>query len=272
MRIQFESKDIVIFESALFRTTTTLLLGDEHIILVDPNWFPIELVFIKDYISKLRATAEKYLFFTHSDYDHIIGYNFFTGFKTIASRNFVNQKAEAAILDKISTIDDDNYTLREYKVSFPEIDIVIEERQTQIQLGNKNYEVGYLLGHNDDSIYLLDTEKGTLIAGDYLSNIEFPYLYHSFHAYIQSLNTLSEIITSGQVSMLIPGHGDFTSDTQEMKQRVHDSRDYLAQIRQDHLGEKPFNFEAYVKRYSFPKVMSKFHEANMILVKKEVNK
>ena len=269
MRIQFESNDLVIFESALFRTTTTLIIGNDHIILVDPNWFPNELQFIKDYIFNLAFKKEKYLFFTHSDYDHIIGYNFFTEYKTVASRNFVNQKAKEAILDKIRTIDDDNYTLREYTVTFPAIDMVIEDEQTHIQLGTETYKVGYILGHNDDSIYLMDEDKGILVVGDYLSNIEFPYLYHSFQAYMDSLTTLSDIISTGKASMLIPGHGDFTTDQPEMKRRINDSLDYLKQISDQHLGKEKFKFESYVKRYSFPKVMTKFHEANLALLRKE---
>ncbi len=269
MKIQFESKTLVIFESALFRTTTSLLIAKDHIVLVDPNWFPIELQFIQDYITKLDQKKDKYLFFTHSDYDHIIGYNFFEGYKTIASRNFVNQKAKQSILDKIATIDDDNYTKREYPIAYPSIDIVIEETQDTLRLGNKAYQVGYLLGHNDDSIFLLDPTQKVLIAGDYLSNIEFPYLYYSYAEYIKSLELLSSIITSGRVALLIPGHGDYTSSLSDMKQRVEDSFDYLRRLKEHCDGKTLFDFEEYVKRFDFPQVMGKFHEGNLGLVGKE---
>lgn len=270
MKIQFESSSVVIFESALFRTTSTLIISDDHIVLIDPNWFPIELQFIQNYISKLDATLKKYLFFTHSDYDHIIGYNFFKGYKTIASRNFINQKAKDTILEKIGTIDDDNYTIREYTLAYPKIDIIIEEQQTRLQLRTKEYEVGYLLGHNDNSVYLMDTHNKLLIAGDYLSNIEFPYLYHSFQAYIHSLETLTKLISSGRAAMLIPGHGDYTIEQREMKKRIEDSNQYLKNLKEHCQGKQVFDFDEYVKRYSFPKVMHKFHEANLKLVEKEL--
>lgn len=271
MKIQFESNNLVIFESALFRTTSSLILAEEHIILVDPNWFPVELQFIQDYISKQESKKEKYLFFTHSDYDHIIGYNFFQGFKTIASRNFVNQKTKQRILEKIATIDDDNYTKRAYKVQFPYIDIVIEENQDLLHLGNKAYQIGYLQGHNDDSIYLLDSEHRVLLVGDYLSNIEFPYLYYSYAAYVKSLKLLSSIIESGKVELLVPGHGDYANTLVEMKKRVEDSYDYLRKLKEHCDGKSIFDFDEYVKDFYFPIVMRKFHEKNVDLMIKELS-
>jgi len=72
MKIQYQDTNLVVFESALFRTTTSLIIGNDHIVIVDPNWFPIELNFIWNFIQALDITVEKYLLFTHSDYDHII--------------------------------------------------------------------------------------------------------------------------------------------------------------------------------------------------------
>ena len=269
MKIQLETKHLVIFESALFRTTISLIIEQNHLILVDPNWFPIELQFIQDYISKIAPDKEKYLFFTHSDYDHIIGFNFFKGYKTIASRNFIQQKAKQDILEKIATIDDDNYTKRTYKVEFPSIDIVIEKAQSNLLIGPKEYQVGYILGHNDDSIYLLDPDRKILVAGDYLSNIEFPYLYHSYKEYIKSLEILSSLIETGRVETLIPGHGDYTTSRAGMKQRVEASFDYLNQLKDHCDGQQEFDFSKYVKRFDFPRVMKKFHEGNVGLFRKE---
>ena len=41
--IQFKTPNITVFESALFRTTTTLLETDDLLLLVDPNWLPSEI-------------------------------------------------------------------------------------------------------------------------------------------------------------------------------------------------------------------------------------
>ena len=53
MKIQFRSDELIIFESALFRTTTSLIIGEQYILLIDPNWLPIELDFIENIIESL---------------------------------------------------------------------------------------------------------------------------------------------------------------------------------------------------------------------------
>jgi len=266
MKIQYRSDNLVVFESALFRTTTSLIIADDHLLLIDPNWLPIELEFIRDYVQPLQKGKECFLFFTHSDYDHIIGYQTFRNWTMIASRNFVNQKNKTAIIDKIIALDDDNYVQRKYPVVYPEIDIVLEEDDTELSLGNSTYEVTYALGHNDDSIFLLDPEHEVLIAGDYLSNIEFPYVYHSFKEYDTTLDKFKKRIDSNRIKLLVPGHGDFTTDFQDMRKREEDARWYLQELKR--LGID-FPFKEYVTRYDFPQVMLKFHQANLDLLKKE---
>jgi len=92
MKIQYEDKSLIIFESELFRTTSTIVKGKDYILVVDPNWLPREVDFIKKKADKIGRGKKKYLLFTHSDYDHIIGYGKFKNYKTIASQNFVKNK------------------------------------------------------------------------------------------------------------------------------------------------------------------------------------
>lgn len=53
MKIQYEDTELLIVERALFRTTTTVINGASHILLVDPNWLPIEIEFIASWINKV---------------------------------------------------------------------------------------------------------------------------------------------------------------------------------------------------------------------------
>ena len=72
--IRFQHDDLLLFESALFRTTTTLFYNEDLLLLVDPNWLPGEVAEIRHWVQQLRGTRALYLLFTHSDYDHIIAY------------------------------------------------------------------------------------------------------------------------------------------------------------------------------------------------------
>jgi len=100
MKFQLETESLVIFESDLFKTTTTLVIRNEYILLVDPNWLPREIEFIHNYIEKIKASRKCYLLFTHSDYDHIIGYGQFKSFTTIASKNFANHTSLKLVRNK----------------------------------------------------------------------------------------------------------------------------------------------------------------------------
>ena len=126
-------------------------------------------------------------------------------------------------------------------------------------------------GHNRDGMFTLIEPTGVLIAGDYLSNVEFPYIYHSIADYEQSLDKVEGLILDGRVKLLIPGHGDITEDVEEMRKRLVDSRRYIADLVKAVKNQEPFSMDRLWEQYDFPIIMSKFHEGNMSLVKKELD-
>jgi len=98
-----------------------LIISESHLLLVDPNWFPLELDFIGSYIDQLDHQGERFLLFTHSDYDHIIGYDKFKSYQTIASQNFIDNDDKQRVLDQIIALDDDNYVKRDHEIIYPSI-------------------------------------------------------------------------------------------------------------------------------------------------------
>lgn len=270
MKIQFKSKELIIFESALFRTTTSLIIGEQYILLVDPNWLPIELDFIAQTIQTIGKDKEKYLLFTHSDYDHIIGYGQFKHYKTIASSNFVHNTTQDTILKEIEKFDDAYYVSRNYKIEYPNIDKTIVGNGNKLQIGLDEYYFYQAQGHNQDGLISFNKTKEILIVGDYLSNIEFPYIYYSLAKYKETLSSLAELITNNSIQFLISGHGDFTSQKQEMKKRIEESSRYLNDLEQAILNKESFNTKLLYARYQFPIIMDKFHQNNIKLAKKEL--
>lgn len=270
MKIQYQNSELVIFESALFRTTTTLLFAADYVLLVDPNWLPIEIDFIDALIKKRAADKKKYLLFTHSDYDHIIGYGSFKDFETIASLNFVNNTDSEIILKQINDFDDENYIKRDYEICYPTITTAIENDGKELQLGSDDYVFYQARGHNKDGLISFNKSKGVLIVGDYLSNIEFPYIYDSSKAYKKTLEKLETLINTETVNVLIPGHGDVCYDKLEMQQRIKESFDYIQHLENSVKTGKGFDFEKLMKRYQFPGIMQKFHAANVAVLKSEL--
>jgi glyoxylase-like metal-dependent hydrolase (beta-lactamase superfamily II) len=270
MKIQFRSDELIIFESALFRTTTSLIIGEQYILLIDPNWLPIELDFIENIIESLGENIEKYLLFTHSDYDHIIGYGKFKTYKTIASKNFIKNKDQEIILKQIEKFDDEYYVKRGYKIEYPKIELSISKDNEKLQIGFDEYQFYQAKGHNQDGIFIFNKTKKILIAGDYLSNIEFPYIYDSLKEYKQTLSKFENVIQQESINILVPGHGDFTTDHKGMIKRIKESSTYIRELETSIIEQTVFNEQNLYPRYQFPIIMNQFHQNNIKLVKTEL--
>ncbi len=270
MKLQFESETLTIFESELFRTTCTLIQKKDHLLLVDPNWLPSEVDFIYNYIQKKKRGRPLYLFFTHSDYDHIIGYGKFAEIATtIASENFVLNEDKESILNQIRVFDDQYYLKRNYSITYPIINQAIKEDGYELKIGESAYTFYQATGHNSDGLICLDQSENILIVGDYLSNIEFPYVYHSFSAYLETLNSIESICEKQNVATLISGHGDYANDQKEIEFRLKTARNYITQVKNSILDKTDFEEAILLKKYDFPLIMAVFHKANLALAAKE---
>jgi isocitrate dehydrogenase kinase/phosphatase len=270
MNIQREEPGLILFESALFRTVTTLIIADDHLLLVDPNWLPEEIGAIRERVAALREGRPLYLFFTHSDYDHIIGYGAFPDAITIASRAFAANAGKERVLQEIRDFDDNHYIKRDYPIGYPTIDRVVAGEGEILTIEGGTYRCYQAPGHNADGLIVHHPGRGILIVGDYLSNIEFPYLYHSLFDYRATLDKVERLIEAGKVNLLITGHGDATDRPLEMRRRLKESHDYLHDLERSVRESTPFDLDRLFQRYAYPGVMTKFHQANVELVTAEI--
>ena len=269
--IQYKTPELIVFESALFRTTSTLVETEDLILLVDPNWLPIEIDQIKWELSKKTKNKPLFLLFTHSDYDHIIGYRAFENANIIASEAFVDNKDKTKILQQIKDWDDENYIKRTYPIEYPAVDVIIKKDGQQLQVGQTTLTFYLAPGHNIDGIFTLVDPLCIWIAGDYLSNIEFPYIYHSSFEYEKSLAKVQPILTTHNPQILVTGHGDVALSTQEILKRQSDSYTYIKTLRLVIGNDEVFDFSQLMEGYDFPKIMKQFHDGNVTLIKKELN-
>ncbi len=262
--------DYALFESALFRTTSLLVTGQDHLLLVDPTWLPAEVEEMAELAESLAGSRECFLLFTHSDYDHILGFGRFPGFTTLASEAFVANTAPQEPLQQIRDFDDEYYIERSYPIGYPRIDISLPAEPTERQLGSDTYVFYPAPGHNPDGVLALNRTRGILIVGDYLSHVEFPYVYHSVADYHGTLDRLEGILRDEEVTLLVSGHGDATDDPAEMQRRIADSRDYLAKLEASVREDTPFDFDHLFARYRFPGIMRKFHAGNVELMRRHL--
>lgn len=255
--IQFQNTHITVFESALFRTTSTVLEFPDFLLLVDPNLLPLEIENIQNFA---RAKKKKIcLFFTHSDYDHIIGYGAFPKAQVIASKAFAATKKRKAQLAAIHKFDDEFYLKRSYKAEYPIVDTEISTDYEIVRIGEE--EMVFLLtpGHTADGAAVFSPFHRALVAGDYLSNIEFPFICHSKKDYGETLIKLMGFVHQNDVQILIPGHGDIAFGKEAMNKRIERDLNYLRLLE----SGSEMEIQRFLSEYSFKTWLQKEHRKNL---------
>ncbi|MEZ4986246.1 MAG: MBL fold metallo-hydrolase [Saprospiraceae bacterium] len=127
MKLQYNHSGILVFESQLMRTTSTLIAGAGHLLLVDPNWLPDEVAFLSEQVARLRGDRPLYVLFTHSDYDHIIGYPAFKEqARFVASCRLRDNEQAAAQTEAIAQFYDQYYLKPPWGNEYPSsLDVVL---------------------------------------------------------------------------------------------------------------------------------------------------
>ncbi len=267
--ILFQQNQITVFQSALFQTTSAVIEGAGFVLVVDPTWLPQEVEEIAAHVRRIRAGRDLYLLFTHSDFDHILGYGAFPDAITIASRAFQESTRKERSVQAVRAWDGEYYIQRPYAVVFPEISVAAAGDGQELVLGETRFTFYAAPGHNPDGLWTVIEPHGLLIAGDYLSDIEFPYIYHSSTAYEETLRKLDGILERHSIRVLVPGHGQVTTDREEMRARQQQSFEYITALRQYIASSDQAAIDAMTADCAFPLGMASFHAGNQALMRKE---
>ena len=108
-----------------------------------------------------------------------------------------------------------------------------------------------------------------MIAGDYLSDIEFPYIYESSTTYEETLTKLDGILERHTIRVLVPGHGEVTTDIGEMRKRQRRSFEYIHTLRGHIAQDNQAAIDAMLESCKFPEGMKSFHAGNQALMRQE---
>jgi glyoxylase-like metal-dependent hydrolase (beta-lactamase superfamily II) len=268
-RIIYRDLNVTIFQSALFQTNSTVVCTDDVIIVVDPAWLPDEVLSIKQYVDTIKGRRPVFLVFTHSDYDHVIGYGAFQPDKVFATKTFTERTDKDQILAQISDFDQQYYIERPYKVTFPEPDFLVYKDGVQYRHGRTKLTFYMAPGHTNDSLILVVWQLGLCLAGDYLCNTEFPFIYHNSVDYENTLHKLTQIHDRNWFTRLVPGHGLPALHLNDWLKRRIEALAYIYAARESIATGQPFEEDALWERYRFPKVQLQFHKNNMELLQRE---
>ncbi|MEH7117286.1 MBL fold metallo-hydrolase [Neobacillus vireti] len=268
--IQFQNESLTVFQSALFQTTCTVAVTKDLVIVVDPNWLPHEIEEIKEHVARVKGRRDVYLLFTHGDFDHIIGYHAFPDAKVIGSKGLHEHPQKEQKLELIQQFYNEYYIVPPYEIGFPKVDYVICEDGQQLVLGDTTLTFYLAEGHTHDGLFTLVEPLGLWVAGDYLSNFELPFIYYSAKAYEETLQKAGQVLFNHKVSVMVPGHGQTTSDQEEIKRRIQLSQDYLARLIAAVVDKDLERQSALEKELPFRSNFTKeCHRENVELVRKE---
>lgn len=262
MKKQNIDQRLKVFQSPIFQTNSTVFVGDEFVLVVDPTWLPHEVQAIRDYVEEVRGERTLYLFYTHGDFDHILAAGLFPDGINIGSVFLREYPEKASALEQVHHFDAKYYLKRDYPVVFPEIQLVITEDGQQIQLGETKATCYLMPGHTFDGAMLYLESYGIWIVGDYFSDVEFPSIYDTVEGYKQTISKSQHWWGQIQdsINWMIPGHGSATADRQEMQRRFDVSKQYLEELECYVRDSNPDQLnQLYEKSCVFP---SEFSQSN----------
>lgn len=188
--------------SELWETSSVLLVSGSASVAIDPGVTQREIEAVR-----ARAEAEEApvvaVIATHGDFDHVAGIASFPEAEAV-----MGPRAAARIAsgDAQRSMAEEGAPLGLSWHGSPRCDRVLQVGRS-VRIGPFEIETMELAGHTDDGIGLRLRTPDVLIVGDYLSPIEYPFVYHSTAAYRSTLAGLADLLRRDPPAQVIPGHG-----------------------------------------------------------------
>jgi hydroxyacylglutathione hydrolase len=212
---------VIRYESALWETTALALHAGGEAVLVDPCISAPEIAAIADDVAA-RGLEVRALLVTHADWDHVCGLSAFPGVPAIMSRGAAERIASGQAAEEVVRLGAEEGLSWE---GAPRADLVFDPGEA-LQAGPFTVETLALPGHTSCGAGYRVRELDLLCVGDYLSLIEYPFVYVSTAAYRATLAALSDALGREPAAHVIPGHGR-PLDTPEALRVAREDLEYL---------------------------------------------
>jgi glyoxylase-like metal-dependent hydrolase (beta-lactamase superfamily II) len=197
------SDDIYVFTSDLYaQVTASAVVTKEGIVLIDTLPFPVETEEMLEYLKSLGQGPIKYLLNTHWHGDHTNGNYLFddSGVELIC-----HQKCQEALSQfgpqALTESQETTPLLDEVQVRIPEV--VFEEGDLVLHVGNKSIEATLTPGHTLDSTVAYVREDKVLIAADTVMPVPY-FVWGDREAFKKSLAFLKQY----NLESVVQGHGE----------------------------------------------------------------
>ncbi len=198
--------DVVVVTSRIWQTNATALRAGGEALLVDSPYFPDELELLPALLQQagFRLGA---LFATHADYDHVLGRYAFPDLTLgVGDPTMERIRSEpGAVQRELRDEDSRNYVVRDGPLQLAGVQSL--PVPGYVELGDAELELHVADGHTADGTALFARSLGVLVVGDYLSDVEIPWISPggSLDVYRATLARLAPLVEAAET--VIPGHG-----------------------------------------------------------------
>jgi len=207
MRVLALDADVIVFISAFWQTTCTAIRSGEEGFVIDSPVLPHELEAMPSILEQSRFPVSA-LLVTHGDWDHLLARHAFPN----ASLGCGESTAELLAAQpegpqrELNEFDDEHYIAGRPPLALDEIQRLpvpghLASASGELELHPAN-------GHTAEGTAYYVPWLGVLVAGDYLSPVEIPWISPggSVRAYLETLERIRGLVD--RASWIVPGHGE----------------------------------------------------------------
>ena len=206
MRAVSVTGDAIVVTSLLWQTTATALRSGEETMLIDSPYFPEELDLLPAVLAQsgFEPTA---LLATHGDFDHLLAPFAFPGMSLgLAESTMARIREKPGETQRdLRGEDSDTYVTRPGPLGLGKAQSL--PVPGKLGLGEEELELHPTAGHVEDGMAILAPWMGVLCVGDYVSDVEIPWMHESgdLESYRGTLSRLAGLVERADV--VVPGHG-----------------------------------------------------------------
>jgi glyoxylase-like metal-dependent hydrolase (beta-lactamase superfamily II) len=217
--------DAIVVTSRIWQTNATALRAGGETLLIDSPYFPDELEALPALLRQAGFEPNA-LFATHADYDHVLARFAFPELTLgVGDPTMERIRAEpGAVQRELRDEDARNYVARPAPLALGNLQSL--PVPGYVELGQHELELHPADGHTSDGTAVLAEFAGLLVCGDYISNLEIPWLSPGggLSDYRATLARLAPLVERAET--VVPGHGG--PHTRETALRIIDEDlDYL---------------------------------------------
>ena len=206
MQVLALHRDVVVATSVKWQTSCTLLRAGDETFVVDSPVFQEELDGIGQLLAQMGWGLSG-LLATHADFDHLLARLVFPDAPLgVAETSAARLRAEPGVAARrLRELDEEDYVQRPRPLSLGNVQAL--PVPGRLDVGDQVLELLPADGHTHDGMAIWVGWAKVLIAGDYLSPLELPWLAEqgSRSAYLATLGRLKPYVE--QAEWVVPGHG-----------------------------------------------------------------